>query len=825
MTTNDEGSPDILLLIKKYGTNPSSFSSIDEEIKFYNCWADFWRYSIGMNVIPADTKVKKTYINWKQYQDKPIPEDQHNSWKNKGQFKDGIAIIPGKVWHRPDKIGQFFVVIDADTKKTIEELCTRDGKTISLGKMASKFLIEQHKDDLDKAHIGFYSQIPFVKKTPDGNIGIEVKSAGEHGISFCCPSIHRNRDLGDTNIHRYEIIHTFEPITLTIPQATELMQHINRICLKFGVKYLDKDTRISRMKSMIQQLKVDPSIRILQGERHLTLLPVADSLLLRHLVNGRNEARLKDFFVQINVKLCDLEPLPEDEINAIWQSANEFVNQIREESPKQNGHEQKSIIEEVSEEIMEKHRLLTIEETKEIRYYRDGVYVTGGDILIEKEAEAHYGYGLVNRHLSEIKGHLMRQTYHQRTEIDTDINTINLKNGLYNIPTGEFKPHSPDYLSINQVPIVYNPESKPKLFGQFLRQVLWSSEIRTAIELMAYTFYRDNPFEIITILFGYGANGKSVFTGLLTALHGAKNISNVPLSAMLDNRFALSDLEGKSVNIDTELTGTTIRDTSVLKKITGRQPIRIERKNERAYDTLIHAKLFFSANQVPVAYDESDAFFRRKIILGFPNRFEGNRDDPDLLKKLTTEEELSGIFNVLIMALRRLLNRNRIYIEEKTIEQRRERYTIAADPVKAFLEDAVAEDSVESDTVVKERLYQAYRRFCKKHNLAILSKESLGKILKAVKKYQEGRESSGKSETVWKGIRLKEGYNIDAKQETLDVSNDNHQYSCHYCSYQTDITKEYERHVVLTHPRKPAYSGKSDMKSLGLSAKGINGKR
>ena len=393
--------------------------------------------------------------------------------------------------------------------------------------------------------------------------------------------------------------------------------------------------------------------------------------------------------------------------------------------------------------------------------------------MIEKQAEAIYGYSLANRHLSEIKGHLMRQTYHQRAEIDADINIINLKNGSYNIQTGEFKEHSPDNLSINQVPVVYNPKARPQLFGQFLSQVLYPQEIRTAIELMAYTFYRDNPFEIITILFGYGANGKSVFTGLLTAVHGTKNVSNVPLSAMLDDKFALSDLEGKSVNIDTELTSTTIRDTSVLKKVTGRQPIRIQRKNEKAYDTHIHTKLFFSANKIPMAYDESDAFFRRKAILSFPNKFEGdrgpNKDDPDLLMKLTTVEELSGVFNVLMMALKRLLTQNRIFTREKTIEQRRERYMTAASPIDAFLEDAIAEDSVESDTVVKEILYQAYKHFCNNHNLAILSKENLGKILKA--KYKEGRQPSGERETIWKGIRLKEEYNnIDAKQETLDIS-------------------------------------------------------
>jgi phage/plasmid-associated DNA primase len=123
---------------------------------------------------------------------------------------------------------------------------------------------------------------------------------------------------------------------------------------------------------------------------------------------------------------------------------------------------------------------------------------------------------------------------------------------------------------------------------------------------------------------------------------------------------------------------------------------------------------------------------------------------------------------VLMTALRRLLNENGIFIKEKTIEERRDRYAITANPVDAFLEEAVAEDSVESDTVVKEILYQAYRQFCKNHSLPILSKEILGKNLKK-KNYQEGREPSGKRETIWRGIKLKEEYNPNLRQETLNV--------------------------------------------------------
>jgi phage/plasmid-associated DNA primase len=217
------------------------------------------------------------------------------------------------------------------------------------------------------------------------------------------------------------------------------------------------------------------------------------------------------------------------------QKARTFLDELRsllEQVQKKNeedelvdeGQEQKSIVEEASEAIMTKHRLLTIEETKDILYYRNGMYVLGGEILIEKEAERTYGYKLANRHLSEIKGHIMRSTYRTREEIDPDLNIINLKNGLYNFQTGEFREHSPNYISVNQLPIPYDSRARPKLFGQFLREVLYASEIRTAVDMMAYTFYRDNPFEIITILFGYGANGKSVYTRLLTELHSAKNI-------------------------------------------------------------------------------------------------------------------------------------------------------------------------------------------------------------------------------------------------------------------------------------------------------------
>jgi P4 family phage/plasmid primase-like protien len=309
------------------------------------------------------------------------------------------------------------------------------------------------------------------------------------------------------------------------------------------------------------------------------------------------------------------------------------------------------LVQEASEVIMQRYRFLTIEETKEILVYDNGAYKTGGETLIGKILEAEYAYELNNNILSQIIGHVMRRTYHKREEIDADINFINLKNGLYNLKSGLLEPHTPDHFSINQKPLTYDKDAKPRLFFKFLNEVLYPSDVRTVLELFAYTFYKDNPFEIITNFLGSGANGKNVLLGILTALHGIDNVSNVSMKSIIDERFALAGLEGKNVNIDTELSSVTIKDTATLKKLTGRQRIRVEWKNQDPYETKLYSKLFFNANQVPLTYDDSDAYFRRNILIQLPNQFVEESDDPSakiadpfLLEKLVLLQIPSSYF-------------------------------------------------------------------------------------------------------------------------------------------------------------------------------------
>ena len=89
----------------------------------HNAWADWWYHTIGINVIPAHTKKKKTFVEWKQWQTEPIPEELHNQWKQENKFADGMAIIVGKVW-RSNHAGEYLIFVDLDNLKAIEEFCT-----------------------------------------------------------------------------------------------------------------------------------------------------------------------------------------------------------------------------------------------------------------------------------------------------------------------------------------------------------------------------------------------------------------------------------------------------------------------------------------------------------------------------------------------------------------------------------------------------------------------------------------------------------------------------------------------------------------------------
>jgi putative DNA primase/helicase len=451
-------------------------------------------------------------------------------------------------------------------------------------------------------------------------------------------------------------------------------------------------------------------------------------------------------------------------------------------SPKDKDEEE-DIIEIATTRILAAYRFVTIEESDEIYWYNEGVYLPGGEVKIKKLCEDYYGFDLSIHDRTEIREHIRCKTYHKLADFDSDINIINLKNGLYDLQTNTLMPHSHNYLSLKQTPIYYDPRAKSRFFNRFVKQIVYFEDIRSLLELMAYTFYRNNPFEVIVILLGDGSNGKSVLFGVLTALHGDRNVSNVSIRTILERPFALYDFLGKNCNLDSELSTGKIEDTAVLKKITGQQLVRVEQKNQKAFDARIYAKLWLSANRVPYSSDQTNAWFRRNIIIATPNTFDVNADplqgikkmDINQLSKLTTDEELSGIFNMLMKHLRRVLKNKEIYVSANSIEERRTKYLLAADPLTAFVETCIEQTPEHIRNTIKDAMYIAYSEFCTKNTVGAMTKEAFGRAM--TKRFHWTTEpqriklldGNEKVYKVWVSLSLTPEYEKIAQQKLTEI--------------------------------------------------------
>jgi hypothetical protein len=369
---------------------------------YYNMWADFWFYDVGMSCIPSDTKKKKTWIKWSQYQVYPVSEEQFQEWKQQDAFKDGMAIIPGKVWRGPQK-GNYLIFLDLDNAKAIQEFCTREGRTVPLAEIAKKFIVEQHLDDPTKCHIFFYSEIPFEKKSsditdaktpPDSIPAFEVKGKATHGIAYVTPSIHKNG-------HQHEIIGTTTPILLNALEAHGMMDHLDAICRKHKLKYLahpgasgisydsqnrstyrdvefeagdngDDDhhsnndvlsdkTELNSAELSTDLLQEQPEITSYTGSasdlfkdgvviytghnRHLALLRAMDKLL-KDFHDDHTEEEIKEMAWKWNLKHCQ-DPLPEKDFEGQWKQAKDFI------SKKTAEHKEK---ERMWQQLQEQHR-------------------------------------------------------------------------------------------------------------------------------------------------------------------------------------------------------------------------------------------------------------------------------------------------------------------------------------------------------------------------------------------------------------------------------------------------------------------------------------
>lgn len=722
----------------------------EQKIKSVNEWADFWRYEIGVNVIPANTKYKKPAVDsWTQWQTNPIPIETHNRWKETNAFESGMAVIVGKVWHNELKNGLYLCAIDCDNGLAVQELTPK-----GIIHHASKTLIEWHPDDSTKCHIYFYTHKPVPKKSSDtvspsqveklsaNQIpAIEVKGDGKHGIMYVTPSPHKNGA-------NYEIVGTEQPVILD-----EIDIWINNICKKYGISYLDTVKNNSSLIPMNDLL--NDETQILEGHnRHLGILRYADHVYATS-PPSITDALVYDIIKAKNEKLCS-PPLDADELVKLQEQAKAKVHEWNKEKPVTESTKSKGKKHtDYTDEIMQQYHFVTLDDTKEILYYDEGVYRFGGEILIEKRCEQMIedcNRDVVNEVIAAVR----RRTYAPRKWFDQDQDMINVRNAWINIKTGDILPHSANRLSRIQLPVYYDPLKKCPKFLSFLEQCIPDESDRyTILEQFASCLIKSAKFGKAFMWIGQGMNGKSTMLSIIEGCLGIESVSHISIHSFEDNRFAKAELDSKLANIYADISNEELNTASEFKALVTGDPVLAEKKNKNPFVMTNSAKMFFSANQIPIVYDESDGFFRRFMIMEWNQKFDDKKADKNLKQKILTEDEKSGILNLLLEYSKELDERGFFkYVE--SVEVLRSRWKTKSDSIKSFLDNELVYD--ESYFIPKARLFEAYKNYCVDNKLFAKSMKKFHDDIKQMTVLIDDpvpKKIDDKSTRIWRGATLK----------------------------------------------------------------------
>ncbi|MGP8125340.1 MAG: phage/plasmid primase, P4 family [Nitrososphaerales archaeon] len=365
--------------------------------------------------------------------------------------------------------------------------------------------------------------------------------------------------------------------------------------------------------------------------------------------------------------------------------------------------------EEGAQRAISEFHLATLRDTEEILHYDKGVYRAGGESVVLEWLESSFD-PCAGKFAQEVLGHVKRRTYADRENFDAEPFILNLANGLLNIDTLDFRPHSEDFLSFVQLPVSYEPLARCPTVEKFLSEVMYPEDIPVFQEWAGYVLWREYPAQKALLFEGGGNNGKSTAIGVLKSLLGVKNISSRSLQELEYNRFAKADLYGKLANLYADLSDSALKSVGTFKMLTGGDPTTAEYKFRNGFTFTNYAKLIFSANKVPEVFEDTDAFFRRWTIISFPNSFEGSRANTELSKSLTTTAELSGFLNWAIEGLKRLRSNGWRFSNSKSTEDTRLDYIRRSSPMKAFLMDCTFQDS--KGSVGKQDLYKAFCEYC-----------------------------------------------------------------------------------------------------------------
>jgi P4 family phage/plasmid primase-like protien len=406
----------------------------------------------------------------------------------------------------------------------------------------------------------------------------------------------------------------------------------------------------------------------------------------------------------------------------------------------------------IAQYLISRYYIKTVDEhDRELLIYQDGVYVPGLEVIrlflqnfLEEKCKAH----VKNEIIEKIKD----LTATDRASFVVSRNLINLNNGVFDITTWQLLPHDPKNLFRTKIPVDYSPQADCPLIKRFLAEILGKDERTLVEEEIGYGLYRLYFIKKAFIFVGEPNTGKTTALNVINSFYGKNNVSTVGLQKLSSDKFAAAQLQHKYINTLDDLSSRDIDDTGVFKMVTGGGSMPAEYKFKNRFHFENYAKLIFACNKIPDVKDtDDDAYFSRWIVVRFNKEIE--KTDKFLTEKLTTPAELSGLLNLALEGLKRLLA-NGDFSYDKTPEEIKIEMMKSGSALAGFAASCIVQDS--DNWVSKDNLHTAFKGYANENKLTVMGIINFGRQIKKHAPYlEDGKKTINKAQvTGWRNVRL-----------------------------------------------------------------------
>jgi P4 family phage/plasmid primase-like protien len=344
---------------------------------------------------------------------------------------------------------------------------------------------------------------------------------------------------------------------------------------------------------------------------------------------------------------------------------------------------------------------------------------------------------------------------------------FNCRNGLLQLSTGVLHPHTPDFVSLVQSPVAYNPDAEAPLWKECLDAWMRGREQHEKKLMLqqfaGYLLTSSMVYAKALFLVGDGGNGKSTFADTISMVIGEEGTSRIDLEDLYGT-FGMKGLIGKRLNVIEEVGGNYYQ-AHKLKKLVSGESLTINMKFKDQFKFTPEAKFIFAVNMMPRVDDSSTATERRMIVVQFNNNF---RDKPNVALRFADgllAEELPGILNWMLEGYRSLMKQGGF---EKSQEQHQalSEYREENSSVDGFIGECLVFDDKSVETTNK--LYGEYKDYCVKDGRKYKAMIAFVKEMKAYAqrtgKFTYYERANGHTPSFFKGVSVGTSWDSPAQQ-------------------------------------------------------------